>query len=64
LLGFGSNASKCIRQTPKSKLLLETDDTDLSIKFIYNKAARLLGINEQALMDQIQKNIKSIFKSL
>lgn len=64
LLGFDSNASKCIRQTPKSQLLLETDDTDLSIKFIYNKAARLLGINEQALKDQIQKNIKSIFKSL
>ena len=39
LLAFDSNASKCIRNIPKSQLLLETDDSELSIKFIYNKKA-------------------------
>lgn len=62
LLAFDSNASKCIRNIPKSQLLLETDDSELSIKFIYNKAARLLGIDELALSTQIQKNTTGIFK--
>lgn len=62
LLAYDSNASKVIRKTGRKQILLETDDSDISIKYIYHKAADLLGIDEEVLKQQLQSNFESIFK--
>ena len=62
LLGYDSPASHSICKTPKSQLFLETDAADISIKYIYHKASRLLGVDETALKTQIQTNVQRVFK--
>lgn len=61
LLSFDSNASKVIRKTHRKQLFLETDDSDLSIKYVYKKAAELLGVEEDILKEQIKSNFESLF---
>lgn len=61
LLSFDSNASKVIRKTHRKQLFLETDDSDLSIKYVYKKAAELLGVEEDILKEQIKSNFQSLF---
>jgi TatD DNase family protein len=62
LLSYDSNASKVIRKTGRKQLFLETDDSDLSIKYVYKKAAELLGIEEEILKEQIKLNFEALFK--
>lgn len=53
------------RQVPIDRVFLETDSDDVSIDLIYAKAADVKGLSKQALIDQIEKNIFSVFgKSL
>ncbi len=62
LLGYDSNAAKAIKNIGRKNFFLETDDADISIKYIYKKASELLGIDEEILKQQIQINFENIFK--
>jgi TatD DNase family protein len=61
LLKDGSNAQKVIRQTVPEHFLLETDDADISIKSIFEKAAELKNINVEELKEKMMLNFKTIF---
>jgi TatD DNase family protein len=61
LLGFDSNASRAIRHVGRKKFFLETDDADISIKYIYRKAAELLGVGEEILTEQVKANFREVF---
>ncbi|HEX8516984.1 MAG TPA: TatD family hydrolase [Bacteroidia bacterium] len=61
LLINDSNAQKAIVQTGISDFLLETDDSDLSINIIFNKAAELKQIGVDELKEQMMLNYKRIF---
>lgn len=62
LLGYDSNASKVIKSIGRKYIFLETDDAELSIKYVYNKAAELLGVNLEIIQTQITENFESVFK--
>ncbi len=62
LLGYDSNASKAIKNVGRKNFFLETDDADISIKYIYKKAAELLGIEEEFVKQQLQANFERVFK--
>ena len=62
LLGYDSNAAKAIKQVGRKNIFLETDDTDLSIKYVYKKAAELLGIDEDIIKEQLKHNFETVFK--
>ena len=62
LLGYESNAAKAIKNVGRRNFFLETDDADISIKYIYKKASELLGIDEEIIKMQIQSNFESVFK--
>ena len=62
LLTYDSNASRVVRQCGRKQLLLETDDSDISIKYIYHKAAELLGVDEDSLKAQLQSNFEHTFR--
>ena len=61
LLKEDSNASKIISTIPIGQLFLETDDTDIPIKSIFEKASHYLQMNEAALKEKIYLNFKRIF---
>jgi TatD DNase family protein len=52
---------KVISKIPNDRLLLETDDKDVTIQEIYEKVAELKGITLVLLGDIIEKNFKRIF---
>jgi TatD DNase family protein len=62
LLGYESNASKAIKNIGRKNFFLETDDADISIKYIYRKASELLGVDEELIKAQIQSNFENTFK--
>ncbi len=62
LLGYESNAAKAIKMVGRKNFFLETDDADISIKYIYRKAAEILGIEEEILKQQVQSNFENVFK--
>lgn len=62
LLTFESNASEVIKHVGRKNFFLETDDSDVSIKYIYKKAAEILGIAEEILQQQLRSNYQRIFK--
>lgn len=61
LLGYESNAAKAIKTVGRKVFFLETDDADLSIKYVYRKASELLGIDEEIIKLQMLENFKSVF---
>jgi len=61
LLGYESNAAKALKNVGRRNFFLETDDADISIKYIYKKAAELLGIDEEIIKAQVQKNFETVF---
>ncbi len=63
LLGYESNAAKAIKNVGRKNFFLETDDADISIKYIYKKASELLGIDEHIIKQQIQSNFETVFKT-
>lgn len=63
LLGYESNAAKAIKNVGRKNFFLETDDADISIKYIYKKASELLGIDEEILQQQLQSNFETVFKT-
>lgn len=62
LLGYESNAAKTIKYIGRKNFFLETDDADISIKYIYRKASELLGVDEEIIKAQIQSNYENTFK--
>lgn len=62
LLGYESNAAKAIKNVGRKNFFLETDDADISIKYIYKKASELLGIDEEIIKQQLQGNFEKVFK--
>jgi len=63
LLAYDSNASKVIRKTGRKQFFLETDDSDVSIKYVYKKAAELLGVDVESLVHQIKSNFENVFQT-
>lgn len=61
LLGYDSNAAKAIIKVGRKNIFLETDDADISIKYIYKKAAGLLSIDEEIVKQQLQTNFERVF---
>lgn len=61
LLGYDSNASKVIKNIGKNYIFLETDDAELSIKYVYAKASELLGVNLEIVQEQVSENFESVF---
>jgi TatD DNase family protein len=61
LLGYESNAAKAIKNVGRRNFFLETDDADISIKYIYRKAAELLGIAEEIVQQQLKSNFERVF---
>jgi TatD DNase family protein len=62
LLGYDTNAAKAIKNIGRKNFFLETDDADISIKYIYHKASEILGVDEEILKQQILSNFETIFK--
>lgn len=62
LLGYDSNAAKAIKNIGRKNFFLETDDADISIKYIYKKASELLGVEEEILKQQLLTNFETVFK--
>ncbi len=62
LLGYDSNAAKALINVGRKRFFLETDDADISIKYIYRKASELLGIDEEIIREQIKSNFETVFK--
>lgn len=61
LLGYESNAAKAIINVGRKRFFLETDDADISIKYIYRKASELLGIGEEIIQEQLRSNFETVF---
>jgi TatD DNase family protein len=61
LLGYESNAARALITVGRRHFFLETDDADISIKYIYKKASELLGIGEEILQAQLQHNFERVF---
>lgn len=50
-----------ITAVPKERLLLETDDSPLSIVEVYKRAAHKLQVDEKALAPQVYANVQAFF---
>lgn len=61
LLGYESNAAKALITVGRKNFFLETDNADISIKYIYKKASELLHIDEEILKLQLQQNFERVF---
>ena len=48
-------------QIPDDQFFLETDDSDISIKTVYEKAAELKNVSLQALQELLSRNFKAVF---
>lgn len=48
-------------QTPLNQIFLETDDADIDIKVVYQKAAEIKQISVEQLKLQIQNNFQDVF---
>ncbi len=52
---------KVLENVPLSRLLLETDDSNISIEEIYQKVAKIKSLDLRDFSEQIRKNVKLIF---
>ncbi len=62
LLGYESNAAKAIKSVGRKRFFLETDNAEISIKYIYGKAAELLGVDTEIVQAQVQENFTALIK--
>lgn len=56
-------SSNVISAIPRTQILLETDDADITIDSVYDWAAASMGIEINSLSLQIQKNCAAVFGS-
>lgn len=57
-----SSLQQCLNQIPNQNLLFETDNADIEIKAIYQKAAALKQLTLQELESIVEQNFKRTFK--
>jgi Tat protein secretion system quality control protein TatD with DNase activity len=50
-----------LKSVPLDKILVETDDSNISIEVIYAKIAKIFEISIETLQLQIEQNFKRIF---
>lgn len=60
LLLEGSNAQKVLSLIPENRIFLETDDRDISVERIYEKAALLKNVSVNQLKEIIFANYQSL----
>lgn len=60
LLRENSNASQWLKDCPRNRIFLETDDSNHPIAQIYQAASLILDLPEQDLSDLVRKNWNSI----
>jgi len=61
LLNDQSSAIAAIQACPEDRFFLETDDADIAIGQVYEKAADVRKTGEDALILQLQKNFQAVF---
>jgi TatD DNase family protein len=61
LLAESSPGARLFAEMPEDRFFLETDDSGLSIKEIYEKAAQIRKTGEEGLILQVQENFKTVF---
>jgi len=62
LFNSQSKVPKIFKKIPLENIFLETDDAEISIEAIYEKAAELKELPEEAIKKQIFRNCKTVFK--
>lgn len=62
LLHEGSNATEVLHTMPAEKFFLETDDKDVDLKDIYQKAAQIRKSTTDAIILQVETNFTTVFK--
>ena len=60
VLKNNSNAYKAVTQIPINQLFFETDDSDIDIKMVYERATLLLNMPLEELKVQIFNNFNNI----
>lgn len=50
-----------VKNVPMSRLLAETDDSDMSIREVYQKLAEIKSLSLRDFSEQIRENVKQIF---
>jgi TatD DNase family protein len=61
LFNENSNASKLIKILPLNKFFLETDDASVNIIDVYKQAIKLLNIDKEKFICQLQQNFNFVF---
>ncbi len=61
LLQDNSNAQKIIKDLDYEYFFLETDDSEISIRLIYEKAASLKNVSVEELKEKMMLNLKRLF---
>lgn len=56
-----SHAADVLRQMPADRFVLETDDTNISIITIYERAAAIRGVTVAEIGVQVEKNVTFLF---
>lgn len=59
---FGARyQEEAMRQMPADRLFLETDESDVPITDLYERAARLRGVTRDELMETVSCNVRRVF---
>lgn len=61
LLDPRSNASRLLRMIPPETLFLETDDKEVTIRVVYERAAGILEMDVEMLRERIWRNYNKVF---
>ena len=62
ILNDSLHAAQVLRHVPADRYFLETDDADVAIAQIYDKAAELRATAVENIILQVAQNFKSVFK--
>ena len=61
-LSFGDKFQvEAVKNTPIDRLFVETDDSDISIKDIYQNIANVRGMTSGELIEAVNKNVQKVF---
>ena len=64
LLKEESNARKALKEIPNDRFFLETDDKEISIQQVYEKAASIKNISMDELLKHQNHNFELVFKNI
>lgn len=62
ILNEGTPASRMLAETPLDRFFLESDDAQVSMKDLYERAAILTGTEVETMAEQIEQRFNRIFK--